>query len=334
MFIRSLDKPGRENWVPDDTVTNCKACQKAFGVWARKHHCRFCGQIFCDECSKWEAVFVPESRRGEPGYIAKPKRVCEHCLCNIQKARTEQKRSLEEAQKQNEATLAARDKLANFTYISDEDHAQMTTEIEKQDEFLLQLTEHHAKVSGDLTRLEQYLDEDEAPIASTHAVAAPIEDKLGAYLIFDTQQSGTMCLVWSRTEVPEALAFAKPVKAVPDFKFARDGKYELKRNVASTKSNYYLAWCMFVKQVQKFRCTTVDLGIESAPIPSAVWLHYAADNKVQKVLPHVAFTLEGVDCIAAVHSDNNDLEADTLEKNLFLEAGRNHGASITIDTAW
>lgn len=38
-------------WEQDEKVTNCKLCVKEFSVSRRKHHCRRCGGIFCNECS-------------------------------------------------------------------------------------------------------------------------------------------------------------------------------------------------------------------------------------------------------------------------------------------
>lgn len=40
------------SWVPDDSVSNCqnKECKLEFTFFNRKHHCRFCGKIFCATC--------------------------------------------------------------------------------------------------------------------------------------------------------------------------------------------------------------------------------------------------------------------------------------------
>ncbi|KAK9507449.1 hypothetical protein O3M35_007302 [Rhynocoris fuscipes] len=37
-------------WVPDKEITNCTNCSVKFGFTTRKHHCRRCGQIFCNDC--------------------------------------------------------------------------------------------------------------------------------------------------------------------------------------------------------------------------------------------------------------------------------------------
>lgn len=38
-------------WEKDDTRTSCAACKRPFSLFVRKHHCRLCGQIFCNACS-------------------------------------------------------------------------------------------------------------------------------------------------------------------------------------------------------------------------------------------------------------------------------------------
>jgi hypothetical protein len=39
------------NWRKDNEVTKCQLCEKLFTMVVRKHHCRRCGQIFCETCS-------------------------------------------------------------------------------------------------------------------------------------------------------------------------------------------------------------------------------------------------------------------------------------------
>jgi hypothetical protein len=43
-------------WMKDEDVTNCCGCEDTFGVFLRRHHCRHCGRIFCDSCSKNQIV--------------------------------------------------------------------------------------------------------------------------------------------------------------------------------------------------------------------------------------------------------------------------------------
>jgi len=41
----------KAHWVPDQQVAHCKGCSSRFDTTNRKHHCRLCGDIFCDRCS-------------------------------------------------------------------------------------------------------------------------------------------------------------------------------------------------------------------------------------------------------------------------------------------
>eukprot|EP01124_Arcella_intermedia_P006146 TRINITY_DN1360_c0_g1_i4.p1 TRINITY_DN1360_c0_g1~~TRINITY_DN1360_c0_g1_i4.p1 ORF type:complete len:1527 (-),score=422.61 TRINITY_DN1360_c0_g1_i4:60-4640(-) len=59
-------------WVPDDTVLSCHACSVKFGILTRKHHCRLCGNIFCDDCTK-ERVLVKQ-------FGTTPQRSCAPCF--------------------------------------------------------------------------------------------------------------------------------------------------------------------------------------------------------------------------------------------------------------
>ena len=42
-------------WVPDDSVRECMGCDAAFGFFRRRHHCRACGKVFCDNCSRYRS---------------------------------------------------------------------------------------------------------------------------------------------------------------------------------------------------------------------------------------------------------------------------------------
>ncbi|XP_076265928.1 RUN and FYVE domain-containing protein 2 isoform X1 [Rhynchophorus ferrugineus] len=57
-------------WANDKTVTHCKSCKKEFSLTRRRHHCRNCGDIFCNSCSD-NSMALPSS--------AKPVRVCDDC---------------------------------------------------------------------------------------------------------------------------------------------------------------------------------------------------------------------------------------------------------------
>lgn len=39
-------------WTPDKNSTSCQKCRNPFSLISRRHHCRNCGAIVCDNCSK------------------------------------------------------------------------------------------------------------------------------------------------------------------------------------------------------------------------------------------------------------------------------------------
>jgi len=41
----------KKHWITDDLAIECTSCKVKFDSITRKHHCRFCGLIFCDKCS-------------------------------------------------------------------------------------------------------------------------------------------------------------------------------------------------------------------------------------------------------------------------------------------
>ncbi|XP_059803275.1 RUN and FYVE domain-containing protein 2 isoform X2 [Hypanus sabinus] len=57
-------------WLKDRDAACCKLCGKEFSISTRKHHCRNCGEIFCNACSDNELP-LPSSPR--------PVRVCDTC---------------------------------------------------------------------------------------------------------------------------------------------------------------------------------------------------------------------------------------------------------------
>ena len=64
-------------WVPDDQITHCHKCRAGLreegdGATRGRHHCRACGQGFCEQCSQQR---VPVPSRG----WLHPVRVCDDC---------------------------------------------------------------------------------------------------------------------------------------------------------------------------------------------------------------------------------------------------------------
>lgn len=50
----SVHEPDRkEFWMPDKYCKVCYGCEDVFTMYRRRHHCRMCGQIFCNTCSNF-----------------------------------------------------------------------------------------------------------------------------------------------------------------------------------------------------------------------------------------------------------------------------------------
>ncbi|XP_042507204.1 uncharacterized protein LOC122083458 [Macadamia integrifolia] len=61
-------------WLPDSSTTVCTQCTAPFTALTRgRHHCRFCGGIFCRECSKGRCLLPVKFRERNP------QRVCDTC---------------------------------------------------------------------------------------------------------------------------------------------------------------------------------------------------------------------------------------------------------------
>ncbi|GAB5363377.1 hypothetical protein AAMO2058_000877700 [Amorphochlora amoebiformis] len=59
-------------WEPDEWSADCNDCNEPFTWFRRRHHCRACGRVFCNNCSRQRAK-LPHLGMYEPV------RVCERC---------------------------------------------------------------------------------------------------------------------------------------------------------------------------------------------------------------------------------------------------------------
>ena len=73
---------GAPPWIDDSARDKCALCKTTFGMLTRKHHCRRCGEIVCDKCSKHRKnVKYPAKDPDAKGAEKQPVRVCD--LCNV-----------------------------------------------------------------------------------------------------------------------------------------------------------------------------------------------------------------------------------------------------------
>ncbi|XP_035247122.1 WD repeat and FYVE domain-containing protein 3 isoform X4 [Anguilla anguilla] len=77
------EQPGRsaaDHWVKDELVDSCSGCAVRFSLTERRHHCRNCGQLFCQKCSRFQSEIMRLK-------ISSPVRVCQNCYYNLQHER-------------------------------------------------------------------------------------------------------------------------------------------------------------------------------------------------------------------------------------------------------
>jgi len=65
----------KKKWMPDSSVVGCQACQVVFTYVIRRHHCRSCGRIFCNDCSSNKLLMKLPNMDTE-----RNERVCNKCF--------------------------------------------------------------------------------------------------------------------------------------------------------------------------------------------------------------------------------------------------------------
>jgi len=68
-----------QGWQDDASISNCGICKTTFSLLKRKHHCRKCGMIICNDCSKnmYDREFPLPF--GAPAATPGKQRVCDKC---------------------------------------------------------------------------------------------------------------------------------------------------------------------------------------------------------------------------------------------------------------
>eukprot|EP00298_Acanthocystis_sp_HF-20_P009449 c18307_g1_i4.p1 GENE.c18307_g1_i4~~c18307_g1_i4.p1 ORF type:complete len:110 (+),score=40.49 c18307_g1_i4:2-331(+) len=59
-------------WMSDDEVHKCMDCASEFSTFIRRHHCRKCGGIYCNNCSPNQLPILEHGKK-------KNVRVCKAC---------------------------------------------------------------------------------------------------------------------------------------------------------------------------------------------------------------------------------------------------------------
>ncbi|KAL3514794.1 hypothetical protein ACH5RR_027511 [Cinchona calisaya] len=74
-FMKPVNEE-KDHWIPDEAVTKCIGCGADFNAFVRKHHCRNCGDIFCDKCTHGRIALTADQN-------APVVRVCDRCMAEV-----------------------------------------------------------------------------------------------------------------------------------------------------------------------------------------------------------------------------------------------------------
>lgn len=90
----------RAVWADDQSITHCTKCRLEFKFNILKHHCRLCGLVFCNQCSKNKAIVPQDELVARPknwvwnklptelvlsdeDNFRCPQRLCDHCFYQL-----------------------------------------------------------------------------------------------------------------------------------------------------------------------------------------------------------------------------------------------------------
>ena len=153
----------------------------------------------------------------------------------------------------------------------------------------------------------------------------PTPDPLqeGGYLIFSTVNDGTLHLCFSHHKVEEAIAYFRPKKIVPAFKYRQNhGKVELIRKLVNHKQGYYEGFADFVKAAKEFDS---DIYL----IQQAVKVYYQADSSMLYEAPFHKFFPSRISAVAVIPPGNDSFEGvKSLSPEQFVSTGNKFGKAL------
>ena len=145
------------------------------------------------------------------------------------------------------------------------------------------------------------------------------------YLTEEAAANGTMFVVYSKTEVAGAIAYAKPSKPIPGFKFnTGGGKTQLVQGT-SDKTNFMRGVAAFVKNSKTF-LSQIDYKSDNN---ISIYVHFAS-NAVEKAVSGTLLSVDGMDAVACMPSANKDIHGiSTMDKALFVQRGDAAGGTAS-----
>jgi hypothetical protein len=106
----------RETWVRDCDSAKCQCCGKEFTFIRRRHHCRFCGKLFCSHCSD---LYINGTYLGlSEKYV----RHCEFCKEEIEKIKKDLNRLIYMVQEEEDFARPDDDDDSNSSSEEDDEY--------------------------------------------------------------------------------------------------------------------------------------------------------------------------------------------------------------------
>ena len=186
------------------------------------------------------------------------------------------------------------------------------------------------------------------PTSGSSSTASKDKDSaVAAYLIFSSENSGTLVLHWSATAVPGAILTATPVKPVPKHKLTQNsGRIEMGRNFGVSKTKMLDGFAAFIKvhysslrqPFSQIRNLTKHIPFKTKEVvafDSTIKVHQCdkcemwtlTGTTVRGISKGASFPTKGVDCIACMPSDNTSFKGvKTMQNATFVGIATREGA--------
>ncbi|KAL8271503.1 hypothetical protein Esti_004538 [Eimeria stiedai] len=167
---------------------------------------------------------------------------------------------------------------------------------------------------------------------------SPIEE--GVFLMYDAS-SATIYALWSQTPQPTALAWLKPLVAVPGHKFKVNVGKQILFNNAQESNKYYQGWVKFIQIANEYPAKLMLLdNFAAAEAPDVQLLQLVEGPGAKDESSCVAeaiseynklYDLKNVKAVAVVPLTSTLIETDkNVTPQRFLQMGRGEGDAAPI----
>lgn len=122
----------KQYWMNDSFVSECLNCFKSFSAFKRKHHCRFCGQIFCSECTIFISYRQYKDQRQKDAHAkdlqtySDKLRVCKPCYSDVIVYLSDDSLSSSESEAESEHNTSAVSNEDGSVFMDDHDGGALT----------------------------------------------------------------------------------------------------------------------------------------------------------------------------------------------------------------